>query len=178
MKVTRVLATCAALFTGALFVFATDARCDWLTVDCRPGNPSGAQFSTVSDAVSYLNSQRPALGSWDTIALRSDCTDNVYLTRSQVWIAPEWDSCPWAGCTTNGAPARITAADPGSPVVSVEGPHDIMLVHLVLAGGSSGLGIGGAAAVPSPVVRQCPILMIPDLQVRGEPRPIKKNGNG
>src|SRR5512143_1838960 len=130
--------------TAALVVIcAAGATAKQVTVDCSPGNPSGSQFTSISAAVSHLNTL-PALGDWDSILLRSDCTDNVYLTRSRIWITPEFD-CPWNGCPNT--PYRITAANPSQPVVSVEGPHDITLVHLILSGGVNGLTIANGGSV-------------------------------
>ncbi len=77
-----------------------------------------------------------------------DCTENVRITGGlRLWIAPTWDPWPWAGSTTNGPLARITAADAGQNVVTVEGSADVSLVHLSLASGSNGLSIQGAASV-------------------------------
>lgn len=115
-------------------------------VDCRAGNPSGSPYTSITAAINSLTDPPPT-GVWDQILLRSDCTENVAITRGRLWIAPEWDSCPWSGCTTNGPVARITAADPAQPVVSVTGPHDLTLVHLALSGGRHGLAIRGAAYV-------------------------------
>jgi hypothetical protein len=115
-------------------------------VDCRPGNPSGSPHTSITAAINSLTDPPPT-GSWDQILLRSDCTENVTITRGRLWIAPEWDACPWNGCTTNGPLARISAADPAQPVVSVAGPHDLTLVHVALSGGREGLAIRGPAFV-------------------------------
>jgi hypothetical protein len=77
----------------------------------------------------------PPSDPWLDVILRSDCTENVTIQRPHVTIAPEWDRCPWSGCTTNGVPARIVAANPNSPVITVSGPVDVTLVHLSLSGG-------------------------------------------
>jgi len=135
-----------AFAAALLLAFASGATAESVSVDCRPGNPTGSPFVRLGDAVAHLN-QSPALADWDYVLLQSDCTDNLTLTRSRVWIAPAWDWCPWAGCTTNGPPARISAASPSSPVITVEGPHDVTLVHLVLGGGSDGLRISNGGSV-------------------------------
>jgi hypothetical protein len=129
-----------------LVLLPIGAGAEEVFVDCRDGNPTESQFTRVSDAVGYLGA-RPALADWDYVLLRSDCADNVSITRSRIWIAPEWDSCPWNGCTTNEPPARITAADPTLAVVTVEGPHEVALVHLVLTGGLNGLAITNGGSV-------------------------------
>jgi hypothetical protein len=130
-------------FLGALAspLAATDRH-----VDCRAGNPSGSPYTSITAAINSLTDAPPA-GAWDQILLRSDCKENVVITRGRLWIAPEWDACPWNGCTTNGPLARITAADPAQPVVRVEGPHDLTLVHVALSNGSDGLAVRGPAFV-------------------------------
>jgi hypothetical protein len=115
-------------------------------VDCRAGNPSGSPYTSITAAINSLTDP-PSAGNWDRILLRSDCAENVTITRGRLWIAPEWDACPWDTCTTNGPVARITAADPAQPVVRVEGPHDLTLVHLALSNGSDGLAVRGPAFV-------------------------------
>ena len=134
------------LLATALFLAPPAAAAD-LYVDCSPGNPSMSPFTSIRAAINSLAGPPPAVGGWDRILLRSDCVENVTLTRDRVWIAPEWDSCPWNNCTTNGPLARITAVNPGQPVVNITGPHGVTLVHLALSGGSNGLRIGGNASV-------------------------------
>lgn len=116
-----------------------------LYVDCRPDNASGSQYTSISAAVADLNAL-PATADWDTIHLMSDCTDNLYLTRSRIRITAG-DECPWNGCGNTGA--RITAQDTSSAVITVDGPHDIQLVHLTLSGGRDGLIVtsGGSVTV-------------------------------
>jgi hypothetical protein len=114
-----------------------------LYVDC--GGGSAGAYPSISAALAAAVAN-PLVG--DTfILLKGNCTENVAISGGvhRVWIAPEWDSCPWSGCTTNGQPAQITAANPGQPVVTVTGASDVTLVHLTLTGGSAGLSITGAS---------------------------------
>jgi hypothetical protein len=117
-----------------------------LTVDCS-GQLPGA-FTSITSAIDTLTGPPPSAEQWDYILLMGDCTENVRITGGlRLWIAPTWDPWPWSGSTTNGALARITAADTDQSVVVVEGSADVSLVHLALANGSNGLSIQGAASV-------------------------------
>lgn len=128
----------------ATCLLAARAAAENVTVDCVG---SSGDYASLSAAVDYLNT-KPALGggweAWDIILLKSDCTDNVRITRSHVWITP--DVCWWPGCPDSTL-RQITAAEPGKAVVQVEGPHDATLVHLKLKGGLNGLAITGGATV-------------------------------
>jgi hypothetical protein len=122
------------------------ASADTVMVDCS-GQTSGA-FTSINGAIDSLAGPPPTAGAWDYVLLKSDCTENVVVTGGRrLWIAPEWDSCPWAACTTNGPRARIIAANAGHDVVTVEGPQVVTLVHLALSGGRDGLNASGNASV-------------------------------
>ena len=125
------------LTAGLLSICAPRALAEQAHVDCAPGNPSGSEFTSIQAAIVYLGTL-PVVGDWDRVLLRSNCTENVSITRSHVWITPEFD-CPWSGCPNT--PTRITAANPAAPVITVDGPHDVTLVHVVLSGGVNGLSI-------------------------------------
>lgn len=130
------------LVVTALFLAPPAAAAD-VYVDCRPGNPSGSPFTSITEAINSLSGSPPP-SDYDYILLKSDCTENVAITAvRRLYIAPEWDWCPWSWCTTNGPLARITAADANQPVLSVGGPENVTLVHLSLSGGSTGLQVNG-----------------------------------
>ena len=114
-------------------------------VDCG-GGTSGA-YTSIGAAVAAAVADPATADRY--ILLRGNCTENVAIGGGvhRVWIAPEWDSCPWSGCTTNGAPAQITAANPSRPVITVSGASDVTLVHLLLTGGTNGLQVDGASVV-------------------------------
>jgi hypothetical protein len=114
-------------------------------VDCRPNNPTGSAFVSITAAINSLTDLPPTWDPWHYVLLRSDCNENVTINRSHVSIAPDWDSCPWSTCQPTGTmtPARIIAVDPSAAVVMVSGPVDVSLVHLSLSGGSRGLGVDG-----------------------------------
>jgi hypothetical protein len=126
----------------AALLLAPSARAQDVYVDCREGNPSGSPFDSITAAISSITYTGPA-----RILLMSDCTENVVLRRPQTTIAPEWDPCPGSGCTTNGEPARITAADPDQDVVRVVGADNVTLVHLTISGGRNGLAVLDGASV-------------------------------
>jgi hypothetical protein len=131
----------AALGIGVLLAVPL-VSAENLYVDCREGNPSGAAFTSINAAVSSITHAGSA-----TILLRSDCTENVVLNRPHTTIAPEWDACPWEGCTTNGPLATITAADTDKAVINISGADDVSLVHLALSGGAIGLDVSNNAVV-------------------------------
>jgi hypothetical protein len=113
------------------------------SVDCS-GGTAGA-YSSIGAALAAAVADPATSDRY--ILLKGNCTENVAIAGGihRIWIAPEWDSCPWSACTTNGQPAQITAANAGQPVISVSGASDVTLVHLTLTGGAVGLSITGAA---------------------------------
>jgi hypothetical protein len=114
-------------------------------VDCS-GGTSGA-FTSIGAALAAAVADPPIADRY--ILLKGNCTENVTIGGGvhRVWIAPEWDACPWSGCTTNGRPAQITAANASQPVIAVSGDSDVTLVHLTLTGGTFGLRVTGASVV-------------------------------
>jgi hypothetical protein len=146
----RLVRVSSFLLVGcALLSTPLPVAADTVYVDCRPDNPSGSAFPSITAAINSLTDLPPTGDPWHHVLLRSDCTENVTINRSHIYIAPEWDSCPWSACQPTGpmAPARIIAADPGAAVVTVSGPVDVSLVHLSLSGGSRGLAMDGNAFV-------------------------------
>jgi hypothetical protein len=123
-----------------------EGKAAWLTVDCSEA--ATGDFTSINQAISSLTGPPPAAGDWDYVVLLSDCTESVLVSGGRrIWIAPEGDPWPWAGSTTNGVPARITAAAADQAVVTVQGPREVTLVHLILSGGNAGLRVGGNASV-------------------------------
>ena len=115
-------------------------------VDCS-GGTTGA-FTSINAALSSLTGPPPPVGDWDYVLLRSSCTENVVITGGRrVWVAPDGSQCPFSGCARSGQPLRIAAASAGGDVVSISGPQDVTLVHLILSGGSNGLSAAGNANV-------------------------------
>ena len=135
------LSICAAAL-GLLLLPLPAAAANYV-VDCS--RQTASALTSINAALAAAVADPPAGDRF--ILLKGDCTENVSIGGGvhRVWIAPEWDPCPWNGCTTNGVPAQITAADAGQPVLSVTGASDVTLVHLALSGGTVGLSIAGAS---------------------------------
>jgi len=134
----------ALLVAAVLIVSTTEAVAETRLVDCSIPTPVENVFNSINQAISSLTGPPPAMGEWDLIFLKSDCTENVKVTGGRrVWIAPEWT--PWRPSPTNGGPARISATS--GNVLTVQGPQAVTLVNLVLSGGSVGLSASGNASV-------------------------------
>jgi len=134
---------CVLPSIAAVWLVPLTALAGNYTVDCSGGSPGA--YTSIGAA---LTAAVADLATGDrTILLKGNCTENVAIGGGvhRVWIAPQWDSCPWNGCTTNSQPAQITAANANQPVMTVSGASDVTLVHLSLTGGSVGLSITGAS---------------------------------
>jgi hypothetical protein len=114
-------------------------------VDCS-GQPT-SDFTSITAAINSLVGSPPTTD-YDYVFLRTDCPENVTITAGRrLFIAPEWDWCPWNGCTSYGPFAKITAVDHNRPVVSIGGSENVTLVHVSLSGGSIGLQVNQGANV-------------------------------
>jgi Right handed beta helix region len=134
------------LAVSAVLAQAQPVTAATVYVDCTGGSPGA--FTSLNAAISSLTGPPPAVGDWDYILLKSNCTENVVITGGRrVWIAPDGSQCPYSGCPWSAQPLRIAAASPTANVIDITGPQDVTLVHLILSGGSTGLNAVGAANV-------------------------------
>ena len=135
----------ALLVTAVLIVPTTEAVAEQRLVDCN--SATSGVFTSINDAISSLTGPPPAMGEWDLIFLKSDCTENVKVTGGRrIWIAPEW--APWPGSPTNGRPLpRIVATSAETNALTVQGPQAVTLANLVLTNGRIGLSANGNASV-------------------------------
>ena len=106
------------MFLAALSLLALSRPVAAATVDVDCSGQTPGAFTSVNAALSSLTAAQ-AVGDWDYVLLKGNCTENVMITGGRrVWIAPEGSQCPFSGCPQGGPALRIMAASPGAPVDS------------------------------------------------------------
>lgn len=115
-----------SLLLGA-FVTPPQAKAGYAFVDCS-GNTEGA-FTSINDALAFLNSTSPDDPYWNWIEVTGTCTENVWVNdQRKLAIAASWEQT-----------ATINSANPNAAPLSIGSSRSVYLYGLILTGGSSGL---------------------------------------